>query len=271
MSEQQTQHERREAARQARVEAEQGAAARAQRNRRLRMLGIALAAAAIVVIVAIVVSSGSSKHAKAPAPQKGEIVSGQRFSAALLGGIPQNGIQLGRPDAPVTLVQFEDLQCPFCREYTVNEFPAIVRRYVRTGKVKVEFRNFTFIGQDSVKAGQYASAAGGQNRLWNFVDLFYLNQGEENSGYVTKAFLTRLLEAVPGLNVVKAEADANAPAAVQGMKDANALAQQRGIDSTPSFLVGKSGGTLARFPSDPNAGTPTVADFAAEFDRLLAQ
>lgn len=268
-----TKRERRDAARQARVEAEHAASARAQRNRRLGMLGIALGVAAIVVIVLVVVSSGgsSSKNAKTPARQQGEIVPGQRFSAGLLGGIPQSGIQLGNPSAPLTLVQFEDLQCPFCRAYTVDEFPTIVRNYVRTGKVKVEFRNFTFIGQDSVTAGQYAAAAGKQNRLWNFVDLFYLNQGEENSGYVTQDFLSKLLRAVPGLDVAKAQADAKAPSAVLGMKQANTLADQRGVDSTPSFLLGKSGGTLARFPADPNAGTPTVAQFSAEFDRLLGK
>lgn len=264
--------ERREAAREARVEAEQAAAARTQRNRRLGMLGIALGIAAVVVIVAVVVSSGgSSSKDKAPVRKQGEVVPGQRFSAALLAGIPQNGIQLGKPGAPLTLVQFEDLQCPFCRAYTVDEFPAIVRNYVRTGKVKIEFRNFTFIGQESVTAGRYASAAGRQNRLWNFVDLFYLNQGEENSGYVTQDFLAKLLRAVPGLDVAKAQADAKASLSVQGMKQANSLADQRGIDATPSFLLGRSGGTLSRFPADPNAGTPTVAQFSAEFDRLLGR
>jgi protein-disulfide isomerase len=272
VSEQQSKRERREAARQARIDAEAAAVATARRNRRLRMLGIVLAGAVVLVVIAIVVSSGgSSSKTTPPPPQKGELVSGQNASAALLGGIPQHGIELGQPSAPLTLVQFEDLQCPFCRAYTVDEFPAIVRDYVRTGKLKIEFRNFTFIGNDSVTAGQYASAAGKQNKLWNFVDLFYLNQGQENSGYVTQSFLSRLLKAVPGLDATKAHADALAPDAVTGMKQANTLASQKGIDSTPSFLLGKTGGTLQRFPSDPNAGTPSVAQFEAAFKRLLGQ
>jgi protein-disulfide isomerase len=271
MTEQMTKRERREAARQARVEAEAEAAAKGRRNRRLRMLGIALGAAAVLVVIAIVVSSGGSSKTNAPARQQGEVVSGQRSSAALLGGIPQHGIELGNPNAPVTLVQFEDLQCPFCRAYTVNEFPSLVRDYVRSGKVKVVFRNFTFIGNDSVTAGQHASAAGNQNKLWNFVDLFYLNQGEENTGYVTQPFLSRIYSAIPGLNASKAEADARAPSAVLGMKAANALAAKLRVDSTPSFLLGKTGGALSRFPSDPNAGTPTVAQFEAAFNRLLGQ
>jgi protein-disulfide isomerase len=270
MSTQPTKQERREAARQARVDAERTAAASAQRRRRLRMLGIAIGAAVVLVVVAIVVSSGGGSKSTVPPKQKGEVVSGQNLSAALLQGIPQNGIVIGQPNAPLTMAEFADLQCPFCRAYTVDEFPSIVREYVRTGKLKIEFRNFTFIGQDSVTAGQYASAAGQQNKLWNFVDLFYLNQGEENSGYVTQPFLSRILQAVPGLDATKAQADAHAPAAVVGMKTANTLASQHRIDSTPSFLVGKSGSTLQRFPSDPNAATPTVAQFRAKLNSLLA-
>jgi protein-disulfide isomerase len=270
MSQEPTKHERREAARAARVDAEQSAAAAAQRGRRLRMLALALGAAVAVVVIAIVISSGGSSKPKAPPRQAGDSIPGQTLSARLLGGIPQHGIELGQPKAPLTMVEFADLQCPFCRAYTVNELPSIVSEYVRTGKLKIEFRNFTFIGQDSVKAGQYAAAAGKQDKLWNFVDLFYLNQGEENSGYVTQPFLSRILNAVPGLDAARAEADARAPAAVLGMQAANTLAHNSGVDSTPSFLLAKTGGTLVRFPSDPNAGTPSVAQFRAKLDSLLA-
>jgi protein-disulfide isomerase len=268
VSEQQSKRERREAARQARIDAEAAAVATARRNRRLRMLGIVLAGAVVLVVIAIVVSSGgSSSKTTPPPPQKGELVSGQNASAALLGGIPQHGIELGQPSAPLTLVQFEDLQCPFCRAYTVDEFPAIVRDYVRTGKLKIEFRNFTFIGNDSVTAGQYASAAGKQNKLWNFVDLFYLNQGQENSGYVTDAFITRLYRAIPGLDAAKANAARKGPPATDAWVEPQRLAKQYSIDSTPSFVYGKTGGPLKLLD------TPTLgySDFQKPLDQLIAQ
>ena len=107
----------------------------------------------------------------------------------MLAGIPQSGIYLGSPSAPVRLVEFADLQCPFCREYTLQTLPQLVQDYVRSGKVRMEFRDLAFLGKDSVTAGRHAAAAGEQNKLWNFIDVFYFNQGEENSGYVTPSFL----------------------------------------------------------------------------------
>src|SRR3982751_5830497 len=77
---------------------------------------------------------------------------GAAATAALIGGIPQKGVTLGRADAPVTIVEFADPQCPFCKDYTLNEMPAVVQKYVRTGKAKMELRYLTFIGPDSITA-----------------------------------------------------------------------------------------------------------------------
>src|SRR5947207_606368 len=104
-------------------------------------------------------------------------------------GIPQSGRVLGRSDAPVTMVEFADLQCPFCAQYAQDALPTVVSRYIRAGKLKLELRLIAIIGPDSGKARRMAAAAQRQNRLWNFAELFYRNQGEENSGYVTDPFL----------------------------------------------------------------------------------
>ncbi len=117
---------------------------------------------------------------------------GKTQTAQLLKGIPQSGTTLGSPKAPVTLTEFADLQCPFCKQYTLQTFPTIVAKYVRSGKVKMVFRNYAFISGDSLIAARAAEAAGKQNKLWNFIDVFYNNQGEEKTGYVTDPFLTKI-------------------------------------------------------------------------------
>ena len=61
-------------------------------------------------------------------------------------GIPQAGVVLGDPNAPVTLVEWADLQCPFCREWSTAAFPALVHDYVRTGKLQIVFRGLAFLG-----------------------------------------------------------------------------------------------------------------------------
>ena len=75
------------------------------------------------------------------------------------------------------------------------------------GEAKIEFRNFTIISQQSVPAGAAAIAAGEQGRGWNFIELFYRNQGEEGSGYVTDEFLTSIAKGAGVPNLTKWKTD----------------------------------------------------------------
>jgi protein-disulfide isomerase len=266
----QTRQQKREAARAARVEAERAQAAAAQRRRRLMTLGGVVAAAAVVVVVAIAVSSGgggnkASERAAAATKTSGAIP-GQKESSEMLAGIPQKGIYLGKADAPVRLVEFADLQCPICREYTLQSLPVLVQDYVRTGKVRMEFRNLSFLGDDSVKAGQAASAAAKQNKLWNFADVLYYNQGEENSGYVTPQFIDRINKAA-GVDSAEADAFAKTSASQEPLGAANTLANQYGVNSTPTILVGKRGGTLKAV----DAAATDVGAYKSAIDALLGQ
>ena len=265
----QTKQQRREAARAARVEAERAQAAVARRRRRLMTLGGVLAAAAVVVVVAIVVSGGGGNKAS-DRPQAAQTSSGaipgQKESAEMLAGIPQKGIYLGKTDAPVRLVEFADLQCPICREYSLQSLPTLVQDYVRTGKVRMEFRNLSFLGPDSITAGRAAAAAAQQNKLWNFADVLYFNQGEENSGYVTPEFIDRINKAA-GVDSAEADAFAKSAASQEPLAAANTMANQFGVNATPTILVGKRGGDLKAV----NADATDVSAYKSAIDGVLGQ
>ncbi|HZV75178.1 MAG TPA: thioredoxin domain-containing protein [Conexibacter sp.] len=255
-----TRKERRASAREERGRA---AAAQARRRQRLWILGGALAlAAAIVVVIAIAAGGNNSTKLK-----QGEVIPGQAEATALFAGIPQNGITLGDPRSPVTFVEFADLQCPFCREYTAQVMTTLVNQYVRTGKMKMQFRNVAFIGTDSARAAQMAAAAGRQNRLWPYVDIFYTNQQQENSGYVTDDFLRRIGAGVKGLDVEKAMSDRGLPEVQRQLNDAQTEWQTNGFTGTPSFLVGPTGGRLAAL--DVRSFDPGT--FTSAIDKVLAQ
>jgi predicted DsbA family dithiol-disulfide isomerase len=246
---------RKAAVREARLERERARRARDIRahatRRRRRVFGGAAVAAAVAVTVVIAVSGG---HGNANAALGGR-VNGGSFSHGLFAGIPQHGTVLGRPDAPVRIVEFADLQCPYCQEYTAQALPQLVRDYVRTGRAQMQFENLSFIGPDSVRAGHVAAAAAAQNKLWDFVDLLYLNQGAENTGYATPAYLQRVLQAIPGLNVAAALRASATPAADAALADATNAAAQDGINGTPSFLIGRRSGPLRPFqPQSLSAG-----------------
>ena len=169
------------------------------------LVGVIAAVVAGAMIATSVLGSGGDT------PTTPATVSGSD-TVALLAGIPQQGPALGRKDAPVTLAEFADLQCPFCGEWSRSAFPEIVRDYVRPGKVRMDFRGLKFIGPDSEEALRFAYAAGLQGKLWHAVDLLYANQGEENSGWVTDEFLASVAAAIPGFDLQQALADESSAA-----------------------------------------------------------
>jgi protein-disulfide isomerase len=249
---------RRREEREQRAAAEEGAE---RRRRRLWLLGGVVVAAAVVVGVLALASGGDD------GPQGlggGSSLQGQAEVNRTFAGIPQRGIALGEPDAPVTLVEFVDLQCPFCAAFARDELPELVRRYVRTGEARIELRLLTFLGEDSLRAGQVAAAAAEQDRGWQFADLFFNNQGQENSGYVTEQFLREVAGGVEGLDVDKALADADGPAAAAQLRRATAAAETLGVSSTPTFFASRRGGTLEQL----QLGELTAEAVGAEIDRL---
>jgi protein-disulfide isomerase len=260
-----TRKERRATARAERDRAAE--AAQARRRQRLWILGGVLALAVVIVAV-IAIAVGSGGDAK-PTAKKGEILPGQIETNARFAGIPQRGIAVGNPNAPVTLVEFADLQCPFCRNYTTTVLPSVVDRYVRTGKLRMEFRNVSFIGNDSLRAAQMAGGASLQNKLWQYVDLFYINQGEENSGYVTDEFLTRIGRAVRELNVQKAMNDRSLPSVQRALTEAQTEWTVAGFSGTPAFLLGPTGGRLTPMLGEQTA--PTVDNVSQAIDAALTQ
>ena len=217
-------------------------------------LGLLAALAAVAVLVVVAVTTPHKSSSSGGGDGTPGIVSE-------IDGIPQSGISLGSPDAPVTLVEFADLQCPFCAEYENNVFPALLDEYVKTGKVRLELRLLRFLGPDSDRLARVAAAASKQDRMWQFVALAYARQGAENSGYATDDFINKLASDA-GLDKVDA-----GTAAENQVRRAEQAARSLGIDSTPSFLIGRTGGTLTRFqPSDLTPGA-----FEPKIDEELAR
>jgi protein-disulfide isomerase len=248
----------------ARAERDRVAEAAKTRRQRLWILGGVLGLAVVIVAIIAIASSGGDDK---PTAKKGEIIPGQIETNARFAGIPQRGITVGNPNAPVTLVEFADLQCPFCRNYSTTVMPTIVERYVRSGKLKMEFRNVSFIGNDSLRAAQMAGAASLQNKLWQYIDLFYLNQEEENSNYVTDEFLTRIGRAVRGLDVQQAMDDRALPSVQRALTEAQTEWTVAGFQGTPAFLLGPTGGRLEAMLGEQVA--PTVDNVSQAIEARL--
>jgi protein-disulfide isomerase len=200
-------------------------------ERRQRLLQVAAGAAFLVlavVLVLIVANSGGSGGDPKSIGGKAEV-------DHLLAGIPQQQMVLGSPKAPVTLIEFGDLQCPVCAGYAKEILPPIVENQVKKGEAKIEFRNLTIIGAESIPAGAAALAAGEQGQGWNYLEIFYRNQGEERSGYVTDEFMEAVAKAAGVKNLTRWNQDRQH--LTGEVEKTSAEAGKLGYSGTPSFAI----------------------------------
>jgi protein-disulfide isomerase len=212
-----------------------------------------LALIVIGVVLGVVLTSGSDSSSSSGAailPDTGDV-------QKLFAGIPQQGNVLGKPSAPVTMVEYFDLQCPFCQQFETSAMPTLISRYVRPRKLKVEARPIAFLGLDSGRGQTAVTAAGKQNKLFNFAQLLYDNQGAENTGWLDGDMVESAAASIPGLDQDRFQKDLDSSAVDNEVKRFNDEASADDISSTPTILVGEAGTkpkpvTLTS-PTDPSA------------------
>ncbi len=242
----------REARREERLQAESEGEAQERRKRLLQIGSAAVFLAVVVVAVLIVISSNSGSGGDTNLEDVG-LVKQQ------LKGIPQNGLTLGDPTAAVTLYEFGDLQCPVCKAFSEEIIPEVIENQVKVGEAKLEFRNFPIISQESFPAAAAAIAAGNQGRGWNFIELFYRNQGQEASGYVTDEFLTEIAKGAGVPDIGRWNQERKSSKLTGEVESTYKEAQQLGFTGTPSFAV-EGPGTKGK----KTLGTPSEAGILEE-------
>ena len=244
-----TRKQRREQARAERKAAEESAATDAARRKRLTQLGGALTVVIVAIVVILLATGGGSSKAKL-APESSAAKSQVAAVSSLLAGTTQQGNVLGSPTAPVTMQYFGDLECPICRDFTLGALPTIIQKWVKAGKLKIEYRSLETATREpeTFRTQQVAMlAAGKQNKAWDFIELFYHEQGEEGSGYVNESYLQGLAQQVPGLSLSKWTTDRADQALLAQIAADTQAANNNNFTGTPAFLIGKTGGTLKKY------------------------
>jgi protein-disulfide isomerase len=221
----------RERRRQERHAAEGAAGAAARRTKLFQLAAgaVFLAIAAVLVLIAVnSTGNGSGGDTKLE-----HVSEAQR----LLRGLPQRETVLGDPKAPVKLYEYGDLQCPVCAGFAKEILPPIIGKQVKNGAASITFRNFVVLGDESVPAGTAMLAAGEQDRAWNFLEIFYRNQGEERSGYVTDEFIEAVGKAAGISDLGKWNEARKAKGLEEAVTATTEEAQRLGFNATPSFAI----------------------------------
>jgi len=165
----------------------------------------------------------------------------------------------------VTLVEYADLQCPYCAQWTRQALPSLVAEYVRTGHIRIVFRGLAFLGADSELALRMVVAAGAQDKQWDLLESLYRRQGHENSGWVNDELAGA--SAAAGVNTEGLEGIAWSAATTRAIARAARAAHDEGIRGTPSFEVGRTGGRMQPI----HVGSLDAAGIRPALEALLAR
>lgn len=213
------------------------------------MVGVAALAAVALVAVALLLRNDDGSSTSS-----GPVVD--------ISGIPQAGSVLGDPAAKVTLIEFADMQCPFCKEFSEQMLPTLVSDYVRPGKLKSDFKVVSILGDDSEKAARFVIAAGLQGRLWQFQERLYARQGAENSGWVTDDLVREVASGIPGLDVDKLFADKDSAEVTSALGANHSAFDTAGAQGTPTVLIkiGDQPPYMVQVGLDPTALSAALDD-----------
>jgi hypothetical protein len=234
--------------------------------------GLASALILLAVIGAVLLIGSKSSHAEENTRTDHEV-------NALLAGIPQEGRTLGSPAAPVTLQVFADLEDEDSQRWVLTLLPAIIHQFVRTNILKIEYRSFktnTLNPKTFVKQQTAALAASAQNKLWNYIDTFYHEQGTEYTPYVTENYIDNIASQIPELNITQWHQDRNDGRRTEQVATDDQTAIADGIHTSPAYRLGRTGDQLQNFTGSeaitfPHQHHPTTFASAKDLASAINQ
>jgi protein-disulfide isomerase len=197
-------------------------------------IGAAIASLSIIIVFfALNTINDEPKLAIEPAQKSQELISTNIISSTFL----ENGSPiLGDPNAPVTLIEFGDYQCHFCNVHFHNTEHKLLENFIKTGKVKMIFKDFTIIGPDSVNAAHGTHCANDQGKFWEYHDILYNNWTGENNGWASSDNLLRFAQEIE-LDIDQWSDCMIDERYSQIISNSSKDARELGITGTPAFFV----------------------------------
>ena len=217
--------------------------------------------------------NGNIQNGFSPAsPEENKQVTRQPEKEVTINLLPQSLIQSGsplqgNPAAPITIVEFGDFQCKFCDRFAKETEPKMNATYIQTGKANMIFKNFVTHGPDSFTAAMAAQCANDQGKFWNFYQVLYKNQGEENSGWASANNLKKFASQIPGLNAQKFNSCLDSNKYKSFVDSDTALAVSSGFQGTPTFVIEKKDGS----GRETLLGAYPFPSFQAVIDKKLSE
>ncbi len=175
--------------------------------------------------------------------------------------VTQNDRTIGNPNAKVTFIIYEDFQCPFCgavsglapnseaikylqqKDATWAPFMPYINDLVKNGSVKFVYRDWAFLGPESIQSAEAARCAGDQGKFWEYHDYLYAHQNGENKGGFSNPNLKSFAKTL-GLNTATFNQCLDASKYAQAISDSKAEGQKAGVTGTPKGFILVNGKVL---------------------------
>lgn len=222
---------------------------------------------AILIVGVLIAGAILLKGSKTPEPITAPSGTGIPVTTTSLAPVGAQDRTLGNANAKVTLVVYEDFQCPFCGAVTGLELnssamksvmdylkskdptwtpfmPEVVNNYVKNGEVLLVYRDFTFLGPESQKSAEAAHCAGDQNKFWNYHDYLYSHQNGENKGAFSDPNLKSFAKTL-GLNTATFDQCLDTGKYTQAVADSKNEGTTAGVNGTPKGFILKNGKIVA--------------------------
>ena len=144
------------------------------------------------------------------------------------------------------MLYFNSPSSPIFREWQTEVLPALVRKYVRTGKLQIQWHGIDVIEPPAAPGVRFVAAAGLQNHLWDVLDDVMVNQGRVGTDWLTPALLEQVGASILGFNVAAAVAAASSPVITHELAGDERQADRDRVAGVPDFLLGRRGGSLRK-------------------------
>lgn len=222
----------------------------------LNVTAVVLAVAAAFLLGNMLTSLGGSDEAAPPRAEKQQ----ENPLAKLARRAPGDPMALGKPDAPVVMLNYAELRCPFCAKFSRDIEPELVKRYVESGVLRIEWRDFPIFGEESIEAAKAGRAAAAQGKFWEYAGTIYQDAPEKGHPSLPHDKLVDYAKQVGITDIAKFEADMNDPATLEAIRADATEGSQIGVSSTPTFLVN----------GEPILGAQPLDQFAQTIERAEA-
>lgn len=198
---------------------------------------IAIIIAGLVVGLAIYFRSPAPSK---PVPEKAENSKEEKTASSeeanSLLKIKAGDFVLGNPEAVITLIEFGDFQCPFCARFFFTTEKQIKEQYIKTGKAKLVWRDFAFLGQESLDSAQAARCAGERGKFWEYHDYLFEKQKGENLGTFSIENLKRFADDLK-LDTTEFSSCLDSKKYLSAIEEETRLGKALGVDGTPTTFV----------------------------------